>query len=102
MPAEQTLRTAICGGGMRSRRVWQRHVAEEPGFELVGVMDPSQEALDASLAEGHVPADGLYTDLSRMLEATKPDVLVACPIIEAHGDAVRAGLEAGCHVLVEK
>jgi predicted dehydrogenase len=29
-------------------------------------------------------------------------VLLACPIIEAHGQAVRAGLEAGCHVLVEK
>ena len=87
---------------MRSRRVWQRHVAEEPGLELVGVMDPATEALDASREEGHVAADGLFTDLGQMLAATGPDVLLACPIIEAHGAAVRAGLEAGCHVLVEK
>jgi predicted dehydrogenase len=102
MPAEQTLRVAICGGGMRSRRVWQRHVANEPGLELVGVMDPSAEALDASREEGRVPAEALFTELEQMLASTGPDVLLACPIIEAHGSAVRAGLEAGCHVLVEK
>lgn len=87
---------------MRSRRVWQRHLANEPGFELVGVMDPAQGALDASREEGHVAEGALFTDLGEMLERTTPDVLLACPIIEAHGAAVRAGLEAGCHVLVEK
>src|SRR4051794_21784214 len=80
---------------MRSRRVWQRHLSTRPGFELAGVMDPSQEALDQSAAPG-------FTDLEAMLDATRPDALLVCPIIEAHGAAVRAGLEAGCHVLVEK
>lgn len=37
-----------------------------------------------------------------MLEHTAPDALLACPMIAAHGEAVRAGLDAGCHVLVEK
>jgi predicted dehydrogenase len=37
-----------------------------------------------------------------MLDWTRPDALIACPIIAAHGPAVRAALDAGCHVLVEK
>ena len=99
---EPRLRVAICGAGMRSRKVWQRHVAESGGMDLVGVMDPAQAALDASVQEGHVDASACFTDLGEMLAATAPDALLACPIIAAHGEAVRAGLEVGCHVLVEK
>lgn len=102
MRTDGPLRAAICGAGMRSRRVWQRHVAAGDELELVGVMDPAEAALEASVAEGHVPEDRVFADLEEMLGATEPDVLLACPIIEAHGHAVRSGLEAGCHVLVEK
>lgn len=87
---------------MRSRRVWQRHLSCLPGFELAGVMDPAPEALDASVAEGHVDVGRCFTDLEEMLVTTRPDALLACPIIAAHGWAVRTGLEAGIHVLVEK
>jgi predicted dehydrogenase len=87
---------------MRSRRVWQRHLSCLPGFELAGVMDPAPEALDASVAEGHVDAGRCFGDLEEMLVTTRPDALLACPIIAAHGWAVRTGLEAGMHVLVEK
>ena len=96
------LRAAVCGAGMRSRKVWQRHLAESAGFELVGVMDPAQASLDASVEEGHVTAEQTYLELDAMLEAVHPDVLVACPIHTAHAAAVRAGLDAGAHVLVEK
>lgn len=87
---------------MRSRRVWQRHLDTLPGFELVGVMDPAQAALDASVAEGHVDPGRCFTDLEEMLATTRPDALLACPVIAAHGWAVRTGLDAGAHVLVEK
>ncbi len=87
---------------MRSRKVWQRHLADSAGFELVGVMDPAQASLDASVEEGHVTAEQTYLELDAMLEAVRPDVLVACPIHTAHAAAVRAGLDAGAHVLVEK
>jgi predicted dehydrogenase len=96
------LRVAVCGGGMRSRRVWQRHLSQLPGFDLVGVMDPSEAALDASIAEGHVDPSRCFCDLEEMLASTRPDALLACPIIAAHGWAVRTGLAAGVHVLVEK
>ena len=62
-------------------------------------MDPVRNALDTSLARATSTEAAVFTDLGEMLERTGPDVLLACPIIEAHGAAVRAGLEAGCHVL---
>ncbi|MEX2195748.1 MAG: Gfo/Idh/MocA family oxidoreductase [Thermoleophilaceae bacterium] len=96
------LRVAVCGSGMRSRSVWQRHLAELDGFELVGVQDPSDESLSRAVEGGTVDAERSYRDLGQMLEATRPDALLACPIIEAHVQAAEAGLEAGCHVLVEK
>ena len=87
---------------MRSRRVWQRHLAELAGFELAGVMDPAPEALAASVEAGHVENDRCFTDLQQMIDATRPDALLACPIIAAHGWAVRTGLESGLPVLAEK
>ena len=65
-------------------------------------MDPALEPLEASVAEGHVDAGRCFSDLEEMLVTQRPDVLLACPIIAAHGWAVRTGLEAGVHVLVEK
>jgi predicted dehydrogenase len=96
------LRIAICGGGMRSRSVWQRHVDSDPRLELVGVMDPVDSALDACVQAGHIGADRCFADLPAMLEQTAPDAVIACPVIAAHGGAVRHALRAGCHVLVEK
>jgi predicted dehydrogenase len=87
---------------MRSRRVWQRHLSTLTLFELSGVMDPAPAALEASVEAGHVDRDRCFTDFEHMLTATQPDALLACPIIAAHGWAVRTGLEAGLPVLVEK
>lgn len=87
---------------MRSRRVWQRHLVQLPGFALAGVMDPAPAALEASVAEGHVDAGRCFTDLDEMLTTVDADALLACPIISAHGWAVRTALDAGVHVLVEK
>ncbi len=44
----------------------------------------------------------MWLRLDEMLAATTPEVLLVCPSIEAHAEAVDAGLAAGCHVLVEK
>jgi predicted dehydrogenase len=101
-PDPTRLRAAVCGSGNRSRTVWQRHLAELDQFELVGVQDVAQASLDRALEHGHVGADAVWLDLDEMLEATKPDVLIACPVNEAHAAAVTAGLAAGCHVLAEK
>jgi predicted dehydrogenase len=100
--SDKSLRVAVCGSGMRSRTVWQRHLREQNGFELVGVQDPSPESLAKAVEGGTVDEADTYADLETMLEATRPDVLLVCPIIAAHVSAAEAGLRAGCHVLVEK
>src|SRR3954447_9798686 len=87
---------------MRSRTVWQRHLTDLDGFELVGVQDPAPEALAKAVEGGTVGEGQTFADLGEMLEGTKPDALIACPIIAAHATAVETGLAAGCHVLVEK
>lgn len=96
------LRVAICGCGNRSRAVWQRHVNELEGFELVGVQDPSPASLERALELGTIGPEQAFAELSKMLANTRPDVLLVCPIHAAHAAAIEAGLAAGCHVLVEK
>jgi predicted dehydrogenase len=93
---------AICGGGNRSRLVWQRHARDLDGFELVGVQDISPQSLKLALAMGTVGPEQCYADLDEMLAETQPDALIVCPVHAAHAQAVEAGLRSGAHVLVEK
>lgn len=100
--ADNPLRFGVIGAGMRSRSVWQRLVAGRPGCELVAVADPSEMALAESAAAGHVARSACFQSAAEMLDVTTLDAVIACPIIEAHEEAVRAALEHDCHVLVEK
>lgn len=97
-----SLRIAICGSGNRSRSVWQRHVIELDGFELVGVQDVHRPSLERSIEQGTIGAAEVFDDLDAMLEATRPDAVIVCPVHAAHAAAATTALEHGCHVLVEK
>lgn len=96
------VRVAVCGSGNRSRSVWQRHLTDLDGFELVGVQDVHPGSLEKSVEQGTIRADQAYADLGELLEATKPDAVVVCPVHAAHAAAATAALEHGAHVLVEK
>lgn len=96
------LKVAICGSGHRSRTVWQRHLREVEGFALVGVQDVHRPSLQRAVDEAGLAPELAFDDLKQMIEATRPDAVVVCPIHAAHAAAVRIALAAGCHVLVEK
>jgi predicted dehydrogenase len=96
------LRVAISGSGMRSRSVWQRHVIDLDGLELVGVQDVSRESLAKAVEAGTLAEERAYLELDEMLAETRPDVLLVCPVQDTHAEVAIAALEAGCHVLVEK
>lgn len=96
------IRIAICGSGNRSRTVWQRHARETGDFDLVGVQDISQKSLDQAVALGNISDGRIYLDLEEMLNETKPEALIVCPIHDVHAAAIEHALRAGCHVLVEK
>jgi predicted dehydrogenase len=96
------LRVAICGSGNRSRSVWQRHLFELDGFELVGVQDVHPPSLDKSVEQGTIRREQAFEELDEMLTVTRPDAVIVCPVHAAHAAATAVALEHGCHVLVEK
>jgi predicted dehydrogenase len=98
----RSLRIAISGCGMRSRTVWQRHVDEDPALELVGVQDVAESSLEKAYELGRITPGQGFLELERMLAETTPDALIVAPVHSAHAAAIGAGLEAGCHILVEK
>jgi predicted dehydrogenase len=96
------LRIAICGSGNRSRSVWQRHVRELDGFELVGVQDTHAESLEKSIEAGTISRDQMFLDIEQMLTAARPDAVIVCPVHAAHAAATEAAIAHGAHALVEK
>lgn len=96
-----TLRLAIAGCGNRSRSVWQRHIRDLDGFELVGVQDIEPGSFKPAVEAGLDPAL-CYTNLDEMLGAVRADALIVCNVNAAHADAVMSALGNDLHALVEK
>lgn len=69
---------------------------------MVGIYEPDT-ALSRKLAKRYnISTDIIYTDLGKMLDAVKPEALVAFGSIYAHMAAVEAAAPRGIHVMVEK
>lgn len=81
---------------------WAQSVVPEiPGVETVAWVDASeaarQRAIDAGLDQAR-----MHPSLDAALNAVEADALLATVPLQVHIEAVRAGLEAGLDVLVEK
>ena len=88
----------IGAGGMGGR--WSEAVARTPGAELAGVVDPlvgSDRAADW-IAGAKVPA---MTTLEQLGTVALDAAIVTAPS-PAHAAVIRAALERGLHVIVEK
>jgi predicted dehydrogenase len=72
---------------------------ESPNAKLVAVVDANKETATIAGQQRDVPG---YTDLGHMLDAEKPDIVTVAVPTEAHVETVRAVIERGIHVLVEK
>jgi predicted dehydrogenase len=90
------LRAGVVGIGAFGRHHTAKY-ARLPGVELVGVADPSFEARHAVTAAHAIPALADWRDL-----LGKVDLVSVCSPARTHAQIVRAFLEAGAHVLVEK
>ena len=71
-------------------------------WKIVGLVD-----LDAESAAGRAKEFGhekawTGSSLEEALRELKPEVVFNCTVPGAHLGDVHAGMEAGCHVLVEK
>jgi len=99
----ETLRIGMVGsGGMGGHHAQQ--IQQHPEAEVIAMCDTSQEALDR-LTGLLGDADrnlGRYADLETMLVQEQLDAVVITTPHTRHTQDVRACLEAGLHVLVEK
>ena len=70
--------------------------------KLVACVDLRPEALALARSQVGIPADRCFTSLEAAIEATKPDAVLVTTLLPGHVPVVRAALESGKHVLVEK
>ncbi|MCW3115845.1 MAG: Gfo/Idh/MocA family oxidoreductase [Segetibacter sp.] len=69
---------------------------------LVGIYEPNKELSQRYAKQYNLSLDLFYTDLNKMLDAVKPEAVVAFGSIYAHLAAVEACAPRGIHVMVEK
>src|SRR3954470_3609166 len=98
-PVDDPLRTAVVGYGYWGPNL-VRNVIERPELELAGLCERDDERAAAFRAK--TPGAPVFAELAELLDDPALDaVLVATPP-HTHHPIVRAALEAGKHVLVEK
>ncbi|MEI9995211.1 MAG: Gfo/Idh/MocA family oxidoreductase [Rhizomicrobium sp.] len=90
------LKAAVIGAGAfgRHHASKYRHL---DGVELVAIADPSVEVRKTALATHGVPAVADWRELLGVV-----DLVSVCTPAHTHAEIVRAFLNAGAHVLVEK
>lgn len=93
------LRVAIVGLGHNGQS-WVAAYNNCEMTQVVGLCDFSPER--RAEARGQAPDAGLYDDLAQMLEIERPDILSVHTPDHLHAEPFVMGLEAGCHVMVEK
>jgi predicted dehydrogenase len=69
----------------------------DPGFEIVGLVNRSEPKLDPALSGYKI-----HPDFFQALDELKPDLCAVCTYSDSHADYAVAAFEAGCHVFVEK
>lgn len=95
-PQNGPLKAAVIGAGAFGRHHATKYRGLED-IELVGIADPSAEARKSATAAHGVPAFADWRELLGKVDL----VSVASPAV-THAEIVRAFLNAGAHVLVEK
>ena len=89
----------ICGAGGAGLHCAQ--IAEEDGRgQVVGLFDPFPRQLEKAGAK--YPKAKTGENYKRLLEQTRPDVVVVAGPDHLHADQTVTALEHGCHVLIEK
>jgi predicted dehydrogenase len=100
MPAEMSpIRTAVVGYGYWGPNI-VRNLLERPEFELATICDREESRRDAFLRRH--PGFRVDTDFETVLGDPEIDAVSIATPPRTHFEMVKAALEAGKHVLVEK
>jgi predicted dehydrogenase len=84
-------------------RNWARQVLPDvKEADVVAFVDTDPNALDLLRQQANVPAGKCYESLREAIAETRPEAALVTTALPSHAPVVRAALEAGLHVLVEK
>jgi len=75
---------------------------DKKDFQLVGVFEPNAELAQSLARKYGFDPKLIYTNLGKMLDAVKPEAVVAFGSVFEHMAAVEACAPRGIHVMVEK
>lgn len=92
------MRVAIAGLGNMGRnhlRVW----GEIAGAEVVGVSDPSPDALAVATRGRSFPG---FSDLGALIDAVEPEAISIATPTSTHEELATLAVDRGIHILVEK
>jgi glucose-fructose oxidoreductase len=79
-----------------------RMTHEHPQAEIVGICDETPARMKPAIDNFKLPADRVFTDYRKCIEATQPDLVILCPATAHHGDWGERVLNLGVNVLMEK
>ncbi len=75
---------------------------DKTDITLVGIYEPNTDLAQRYAKRFNLSADLFYSDLNKMLDAVKPEAVVAFGSVYEHMAAVEACAPRGIHVMVEK
>ena len=101
--ASKKLRLAMVGTGIRGTTMWGRDLMKAyPDYmEFVGLCDKNEGRLETGkrIIGASCPT---YTDFEKMMQETKPDVLIVTTVDCTHHEFIIRAMELGCDVITEK
>ncbi len=100
---DRKLKVALIGVGIRGTSFWGRSLVEKyPDLlEFVGLCDNNEGRLAYALEYMNVDCP-TFDNLEKMIEKSKPDLLIVATTDATHHEFIIKGLEMGCDVLSEK
>lgn len=100
-PANSALRLAVAGV-THGHVSWILNRKNKTDILLVGIYEPNIALADKYAKQFGLSKDLFYTDLKKMLDAVKPEAVVAFGSIYEHLAVVESCAPRGIHVMVEK
>ncbi|WP_227625677.1 Gfo/Idh/MocA family protein [Geofilum rubicundum] len=94
---------ALVGTGIRGVNMFGQNLVRDYGayIELVGLCDTNPGRLE--FADGYIGAGcPTFTDLEKMIQQTKPEVLIVTTEDRYHHEVIIKGMEMGCDIITEK
>ncbi|MCC6415113.1 MAG: Gfo/Idh/MocA family oxidoreductase [Opitutaceae bacterium] len=99
MANDPPLRTLLVGLGRIGLGFHGPALLRQPGYQLVGVVDPLPERRTGAAVTWAVPA---YADFDDALAELRPELVVIASPTRFHADQTRRALAAGAHVFCDK